>query len=337
MSGSTDTDRDERQLLVVEEAEAGQRLDAFLAGRDPQLSRTRFKALIKSGQVSVGGRTLDEPNYRVNAGDEVLVAIPELEDATPKPEAIPLDIVFEDEHLIVIDKPAGMVVHPAAGNWTGTLVNALLHHCGASLSGIGGVRRPGIVHRLDKETSGLIVVAKTDAAHKGLAEQFADHSIKGPLERAYLALVWGVPSPAAGRIETFLDRDPKNRQRQAVVKSGGRRAVTHYATEERLAGDIASLERCRLETGRTHQIRVHLAHVGHPLVGDLVYGAGFLTKAELLPPPLASRVRKFRRQALHAAVLGFRHPVSGDKMTFESELPAEMAALVDDFRTISAG
>jgi 23S rRNA pseudouridine1911/1915/1917 synthase len=336
MSGSTESDRDERQLLVVEEAEAGRRLDAFLAGRDPQLSRTRFKALIKSGQVSVGGQTLDEPNYRVNAGDEVAVAIPEPEDATPKPEAIPLDIVFEDEHLIVIDKPAGMVVHPAAGNWTGTLVNALLHHCGASLSGIGGVRRPGIVHRLDKETSGLIVVAKSDAAHRGLAEQFADHSIEGPLERAYLALVWGAPSPAAGTIETFLDRDPKNRQRQAVVRSGGRRAVTHYATEEGFAGGIASLVRCRLETGRTHQIRVHLAHIGHPLVGDNVYGSGFLTKAELLPPPLAGRVRRFRRQALHAAVLGFRHPVSGDRMKFESELPADIATLVADFQAISA-
>jgi 23S rRNA pseudouridine1911/1915/1917 synthase len=335
MSGSTETDRDERQLLVVEEAEAGRRLDAFLAGRDSQLSRTRFKALIKSGQVSVGGRTLDEPNYRVNAGDEVSVAIPEPEDATPQPEAIPLDIVYEDEHLIVIDKPAGMVVHPAAGNWTGTLVNALLHHCGASLSGIGGVRRPGIVHRLDKETSGLLVVAKTDAAHRGLTEQFADHGIEGPLERAYLALVWGVPSPAAGTIETLLDRDPKNRQRQAVVRSGGRRAVTHYATAERFTGEIASLVRCRLETGRTHQIRVHLAHIGHPLVGDHVYGAGFLTKAERLPAPLAGRVRKFRRQALHAVVLGFRHPVSGDRMKFESELPADMAALVSDFQAIS--
>ena len=325
----------ETRLLVVDAAEQGRRLDAFLAGRQPHLSRTRFKALIKSGQVSLGGRTLDEPNYRVNAGDEVSVRVPEPVDAVPKPEAIPLDIVFEDEHLIVINKPAGLVVHPAAGNWTGTLVNALLGHCGDSLSGIGGVRRPGIVHRLDKETSGLMVVAKTDAAHRGLSAQFADHKLDGPLIRAYQALVWGTPSPASGTIDAPLDRDPKNRQRQAVARSGGRRALTHYTTEARYgSGPAASLLRCRLETGRTHQIRVHLAHIGHPLVGDLLYGAGYLTKAETLPEPLAGRVRRFRRQALHAAVLGFRHPASGENLRFERPMPDDMAAIIAGFQAI---
>ncbi len=327
----------EKQVLVVEEAETGRRLDAFLASRDPHYSRTRFKALIKAGEVSLGGRTLDEPNYRVNAGDEISVLVPAPVEATPQPEAIALEIVFEDEHLVVIDKPAGLVVHPAAGNWTGTLVNALLYHCGDSLSGIGGVKRPGIVHRLDKETSGLMVVAKTDAAHSGLAAQFADHSLEGPLIRAYLALVWGTPSPASGVIDAPLDRDPKNRQKRAIARVGGKRALTHYRTEARYGpGPVASLVRCQLETGRTHQIRVHLAHIGHPLIGDLVYGAGFLTKAEILPPALASRLRKFRRQALHAAVLGFEHPVKGDKLRFESPPPDNMAALIAGFEAIPA-
>jgi len=330
------SDQDEKHLLVVDAAEEGRRLDAFLAGRDPRFSRTRFKALIKAGQVTISGRTLDEPNYRVNAHDQIAVIVPEPEDATPEPEDIPLDIVYEDDDLIVIDKPARLVVHPAAGNWTGTLVNALLHHCGDSLSGIGGIRRPGIVHRLDKETSGLMVAAKSDAAHKGLSAQFADHSLEGPLERAYLALVWGAPSPAAGKIDAPLDRDPKNRQRQAVARTGGRRAVTHYHIEERFKSDLASLVFCRLETGRTHQIRVHLAHIGHPLIGDPAYGSGFRTKAELLPPPLNAHVRKFHRQALHAAVLGFEHPVTGDILRFECPVPADMARLIAGFRAFSA-
>ena len=323
------------ELLVVDAAEEGQRLDAFLAARRPHLSRTRFKALIKSGQVSIGGRTLDEPNYRVNAGEAVAVEMPELIDAAPEPQNIPLDIVFEDDHLIVIDKPAGLVVHPAAGNWNGTLVNALLYHCGDSLSGIGGVRRPGIVHRLDKETSGLIVVAKTDAAHRALTAQFADHRLDGPLVRAYQALVWGAPSPARGTIDAALDRDPKSRQRQAVVKRGGRRARTHYRTETTFGdGPIASLLECRLETGRTHQIRVHMAHIGHPLIGDLIYGSGYLTKVEKLPQPLAALVKTFRRQALHAAILGFRHPETGEILLFERPPPADMASIIAGFEAI---
>ena len=329
------TEEGETLIFVVEATDEGKRLDAFLAGCRPHMSRTRFKALIKSGQVSVGDRTLDEPNYRVNAGETVSARLPEPVDAVPEPEDIPLDIVYEDEHLVVIDKPAGLVVHPAAGNWTGTLVNALLFHCGESLSGIGGVRRPGIVHRLDKETSGLMVIAKTDAAHRGLTKQFADHRLDGPLIREYQALVWGAPTPAAGIIDAPLDRDPKNRQRQAVARSGGRSARTHYRIEARFGGGpVASLVRCRLETGRTHQIRVHLAHIGHPLVGDLVYGAGFLTKAETLPTSLAASVRKFRRQALHAAILGFRHPQSGENLFFERSPPEDMAALIAGFQAL---
>jgi len=319
--------------------EAGERLDSFLARRDKRFSRNRFKALIKDGQVTVGGRTLSEPNYRVNVGDIIAFTVPELQDSTPLPEAIPLNVVFEDAELIVIDKPAGLVVHPAAGNWTGTLVNALLHHCGDSLSGIGGVRRPGIVHRLDKETSGLIVVAKSDPAHRGLAAQFADHGRKGPMRRAYLALVWGAPMPAKGVIDAPLERDVRNRLKRAAVKSGGRAALTRYETVERFPADttrpaIAALVRCQLETGRTHQIRVHMAHIGHPLIGDPVYGAGFATKAETVPALLGKRVRKFRRQALHAAVLRFEHPVSGEVLSFESPPPADMAGLIDGFRQI---
>jgi len=327
--------------LEVGPDEVGERLDSFLARRDARFSRNRFKALIKDGQVTVGGRTLVEPNYRVNAGDDIAFTVPQPRDSTPEPEAIPLNVVFEDADLIVIDKPAGLVVHPAAGNWTGTLVNALLHHCGDSLSGIGGVRRPGIVHRLDKETSGLIVVAKSDRAHRGLAAQFADHGRKGPMRRAYLALVWGAPMPARGVIDAPLDRDSRNRLKRAVVKSGGRAAVTRYETEERFPADtsqpaIAALVRCQLETGRTHQIRAHLAHIGHPLVGDPVYGAGFATKAETLPSPLGKRVRKFRRQALHAAKLRFEHPLTGETLTFESPPPADMAGLIDGFRKIGS-
>ena len=234
--------------------------------------------------------------------------------AEPEGEAIPLDVVYEDDDLIVIDKPAGLVVHPAAGNQTGTLVNALIAHCGASLSGIGGVMRPGIVHRLDKDTSGLMVVAKTDRAHRSLADQFADHGRTGPLERGYMALVWGVPDRADGTIEAALGRSTKNREKIEVKREGGREAITHYHVAERYgaAGKpaVASLVECRLETGRTHQIRVHLAAIGHPVIGDRTYGAGFATKPALLPEPARSLAARFPRQALHAYLLGFEHPVS---------------------------
>lgn len=325
--------------------DAGERLDRFIAGRMPaHVSRSRVKALIEAGQVELNGAPCLIARRPVAAGDDIALAIPPPDDPQPLPEPIPLDILFEDDHIIVVDKPAGMVVHPAPGNWSGTLVNALLHHCGDTLAGIGGVRRPGIVHRLDKETSGVMVVAKTEAALAGLAAQFADHGRTGTLERAYLALVWGVPSPPSGTIDATLGRDPANRLKRAVVRDkapDARRAVTHYRVLERLDGNgdgkaDAGLVECRLETGRTHQIRVHMAHSGHPLVGDRDYGAHFKTKAQTLDAETASAAGRFRRQALHAALLGFDHPVTGDHMRFEAPLPGDMAELVAAFARLPA-
>ena len=250
--------------------------------------------------------------------------------AEPEGENIPLDIAYEDDALIVIDKPKGLVVHPAAGNPSGTLVNALIAHCGASLSGIGGVKRPGIVHRLDKDTTGLMVVAKTDRAHRRLSAQFADHGRTGPLERAYLAFVWGVPDRPKGTVDAPIDRHPKARDKQAV-RQGGREAVTHWERLETYVGadgkPVASLLSCQLETGRTHQIRVHLAHIGHPLLGDDVYGPGFKTKATLLQAEARAALEALGRQALHAYLLGFEHPVTGETVSFRAPLPADLAAL----------
>jgi len=324
----------EKDTFRVEPDEDGERLDAFLARRAAHLSRSRHKALIKGGQVTISAVASRDPNRRVAAGELVELSVPPPEPADPEPEAIPLSVVYEDDDLIVIDKPPGLVVHPGAGNWTGTLVNAPLAHCGDSLSGVGGVKRPGIVHRLDKDTSGLLVVAKNDEAHASLAAQFADHGREGPLLREYDALVWGVPNPHIGMVDAPLDRDTKNRQKQAVTRSGGRHAITHYAVSERF-GSVAALVRCRLETGRTHQIRVHLSYLGHPLVGDLVYGGGFLTKAKTLPVELKDRVQAFGRQALHARLLGFAHPRTGETMQFEADWPQDMAGLVQGFRKLA--
>jgi 23S rRNA pseudouridine1911/1915/1917 synthase len=323
----------EKLTFRVEPGEAGERLDAFLARRDTRFSRSRIKALIKEGAVSRGGAALTDPAARIAPGDAIALAVPPPEPAAPRGEPIPLDIVYEDGDLVVIDKPAGLVVHPGAGNQTGTLVNAIIAHCGESLSGIGGVKRPGIVHRLDKDTSGLLVVAKHDAAHRGLAEQFADHGREGPLRREYLALVWGVPEPHVGAIGASLKRDDRNRLKQAVARSGGRRALTRYEVSEKF-GDSAALVACRLETGRTHQIRVHMAHIGHPLIGDTIYGAGFLTKADRLPAPLKAAVRALPGHALHARLLRFRHPCTGEIVQLESELPAKLAGLVELFRKL---
>ncbi len=322
--------------LTVDAADAGKRLDAVLASHVETLSRNRIQALIKSGEVSIGGAKVVEPKCRVNVGDAIILTLPEPDDPEPQGEDIPLNVVFEDDDLIVIDKPAGLVVHPGAGNWTGTLVNALIHHCGSSLSGIGGVKRPGIVHRIDKDTSGLLVVAKSDPAHQGLAAQFADHGRSGPLERAYSALVWGAPSSLKGTVDANLARSQSNRQKIAVVKTSGRRAVTHWQVRERFARDgepaLASLVECRLETGRTHQIRVHMAHIGHPLIGDGDYGSGFKTKANRLEEPLKERVSAFRRQALHAGLLAFEHPVNGKTLRFESPYPVDFSDLLSELQ-----
>ncbi|MCC6734723.1 MAG: RluA family pseudouridine synthase [Bauldia sp.] len=324
-----------REVAVTETA-AGSRLDAFLATAIDGLSRSRAKALILGGHVTVGGATVVEPKHPVNAGEAVAVGIPEAEPAVPEAEAIPLSVVYEDADVIVIDKPAGLVVHPGAGNWTGTLVNALIAHCGDSLSGIGGVRRPGIVHRLDKDTSGLLVVAKTDRAHAGLAAQFADHGRTGPLVRGYRALAWGAPSRKWGTIEAAIARSTRNRQRMAVAKEGGREAVTHYEIEETFgpaAEPLVSLLSLGLETGRTHQIRVHLASIGNPVIGDPDYGAGFATRAARLREPARGLVQTLGRQALHAWLLGFSHPVTRKKLRFESPLPADMASILAALRT----
>ncbi|MDT2023383.1 RluA family pseudouridine synthase [Methylocella sp. CPCC 101449] len=326
---------------TVDETGAGQRLDRYLAGladaAGEALSRTRIQALIEDGQVTIDGRAARDAKSKVRAGQIVTIDVPPPVAAEPEGENIPLDIVFEDEHLIIVDKPAGLVVHPSAGHETGTLVNALIAHCGASLSGVGGVRRPGIVHRIDKDTSGLLVVAKTDAAHQGLAALFADHGRTMRLEREYLALVWGAPQRGHGTIETAIGRHPTHREKQAVVRDDrGREAITHWELQETFGkrdAPIAALVACHLETGRTHQIRVHMAHIGHPLLGDPVYATGFRTKAARLDEEPRQRLEQLGRQALHAAVLGFDHPITGEALTFESELPQDMAVLLEALRT----
>ena len=326
--------------IMAGAADAGERLDRLLAARIEALSRSRIQALMRQGAVTLGGRTIGDPGHRVKPGDEVCVQLPEPEPASPAAESIPLGIVFEDAHLVVVDKPAGLVVHPAAGHASGTLVNALIAHCGDSLSGIGGVRRPGIVHRLDKDTSGLLVVAKTDAAHKGLTEQFAAHGFDGRMHRRYVALVWGTPRPPRGRIEAPLGRHPNNRKRIAVVKAGGRDAVTHYETAESFADvdgkPAASRLGLTLETGRTHQIRVHMEHVGHPLLGDPTYGSSFKASARRLSEAAQAALATLGRQALHAAELGFEHPATRRKMRLTSPLPADMAALIEALRSAPA-
>jgi 23S rRNA pseudouridine1911/1915/1917 synthase len=324
------TDQVRHHTVHIAAAEKGERLDRVLAQRLTTLSRSRLKALILDGATAIDKTTVRDPSHRVNAGDTITLAVPPDEPAAPAPENIPLNIVYEDADLIVIDKPKGLVVHPAAGNQSGTLVNALIAHCGESLSGIGGVKRPGIVHRLDKDTTGLMVVAKNDRAHRRLSAQFADHGRTGPLAREYLAFVWGVPNRPKGTIDAPLERHPKARDKRAV-RIGGRAAITHWERLETYLGadgkPVASLLSCRLETGRTHQIRVHLAHIGHPLLGDEVYGPGFKTKAALLPENARDALTDLGRQALHAHILGFQHPKTGQTLRFKSLLPDDLARL----------
>ena len=303
--------------IALDERHAGWRLDRALADALPSLSRERLKVLVKSGALSAGANLHCDPATKVRGDEAFALTVPEPAAAHNEAQDIPLAVVFEDEHLLVIDKPAGMVVHPAAGNYDGTLVNALLHHCGPSLSGIGGVARPGIVHRIDKDTSGLLLVAKSDVAHEGLSRQFADHSI----ERVYAAIVTGVPTMLTGTVDAPLARSETDRKKIAVVKDGrGRRAVTHWKVRKALRD--AALVECRLETGRTHQVRVHMASIGHPLLGDPVYGRSPKQRQRELLARLG-----FARQALHAEALGFTHPVTNARLSFASALPSDMQEL----------
>jgi len=311
---------DER-IIRVEPHQAGERLDKTLADLLSDVSRARLQALIAAGALTRDGITVTDASHKARAGDYRLL-IPPPAPAEPKPEAIPLNVLFEDAHLIVVDKAAGMAAHPAPGTYSGTLVNALLHHCGKSLSGVGGVARPGIVHRLDKDTSGVMVAAKSDAAHSGLSALFAAHDI----ERVYIALTRGSPDPITGTIIGQIGRSPNDRKKMATLRTGGREAITHYTVKARygpLVKPLAATVSCQLETGRTHQIRVHLASKGAPVLGDAVYGSG----------PVAAPVREaiaeagLQRQALHAAVLGFVHPITGERLRFETPLPSDMAGL----------
>jgi len=343
-------------VFIIDDSAPRRRLDQWLAQKcAPAFSRARLAALIRAGQVEIAGRIICEPRFKLPLGAKLILTVPPAAEAAPQPQAISLDILYEDADIIVINKPAGLVVHPGNGNPDGTLVNALIHHCAGAgaakggLSGIGGVKRPGIVHRLDKDTSGVMVAAKNDAAHLSLSAQFADHGRTGALERRYQAVVWGAPQPASGLIDAPLGRAKADRTRRAVAGQGAadaRAARTYYRTQQSFAGKAdkaaaaarkaggaaeaaaAALIECRLETGRTHQIRVHMAHLGHPLIGDAVYGRGFKTKAGRLEEPAREIAAAFPRQALHAAYLRITHPQSGEIMEFSAPMPADMQALI---------
>jgi len=322
MTADTETNR---YHVRAGEDHSGGRLDAFLAQAVPGLSRSRLKKLIADGHVTCHENPVKDPASKIKSGQDFHIIVPEPEEATPRPQDIPLHIVYEDDQVIVINKPPGLVVHPAPGNPDRTLVNALLAHCGESLSGIGGVKRPGIVHRLDKDTSGLMVAAKTDVAHAALARQFASHT----MERVYLAVVRGVPRPQQGEISGNIGRNPKNRKKMAVLLRGGRSALTRYRLIRTLGKSntaVASLVECRLATGRTHQIRVHMAKLGHPLVGDQLYGRAWHPAG--ISGDAAAAVSAFKRQALHAAIIAFEHPISVEMLKFEQEIPLDMNELM---------
>lgn len=335
---SDSADGSTMEVLEVPHSAGGSRVDKFISANAPDdFSRARVQALVRAGLVTVNGIVPKGTSVKVAAGDVVRFAMPAPADAKPLPQDIPLNVLYEDDDLIVISKPPGLVVHPAPGNLDGTLVNALLHHCAGQLSGIGGVRRPGIVHRLDKDTSGVMVAAKSYRAHIDLQDQFADHGRTGPLERAYIALVWGVPPRMKGTIATHLGRHPTARTARAVVqpdRPDAKYAVTHYEVlaslgEARAGVPKASLVECRLETGRTHQIRVHMAHIGCPLLGDKEYGREFASKGAALGGEAGEAYAALGRQALHAKLLGFRHPSSGETVTFEAALPQDMRRMVE--------
>src|ERR1700682_3723038 len=325
----------QRLHVTVAGDEGSARLDRVHAVRLAQLSRSRLKALILAGSVPIKSAPVRDPAYHVVSGDTITIDVPEAVAAEPSGEAIALDIVYEDDDLIVIDKPKGLVVHPAAGHETGTLVNALIAHCGSSLSGIGGVRRPGIVHRLDKDTTGLMVAAKNDLAHKSLTGQFADHGRTGAMRRGYMAFVWDLPNRQRGTVDAPIDRHPFAREKMAVRESG-REAITHWDIQESFNGrdgkPVAALLACQLETGRTHQIRVHLAHIGHPLLGDSVYGPHFKTKASHLGPQSQAALADLGRQALHAYLLTLEHPQTGAILEWISDFPEDLIHLRDNLR-----
>lgn len=318
--------------ITAAENDAGQRLDRFLATQLPDMSRSRLQALIGQGCVRSQGAVIDDASFKVKQRQEFILSIPETVPSHIIPQDIALDIVYEDEHLLVINKPAGLTVHPAPGHADNTLVNALLAHCGESLSGIGGVARPGIVHRIDKDTSGLLVVAKHDSAHTHLSAQLAERTLK----RTYNAVAWGEFKQKSGSISGNIGRSISNRQKMAVVKSGGKPAVTHYRVLESF--DVATLVECNLETGRTHQIRVHLTHIGHPLVGDQTYGQSTQSRLNAgpmksLPASTRQALLSFERQALHAKSLGLIHPATGKTMQFSCDLPPDMLQLIDALRS----
>ena len=356
MPTETSEHHDEVLTIEVSADEDGARLDRMLQGAGVHESRSRVKAMIKEGcvtRIGADGETevITAPNERARTGQRYRVCAPAPSDPVPKGEAIALDVRFEDDHVIVVNKPAGLVVHPAAGHWTGTLVNALIAHCGASLSGIGGVRRPGIVHRLDRETSGLMVVAKSDAAHAGLSTQFAAHGRDGRMRRVYEALVWSGLARTSGTIDAPLARAHHNRLKMSIVKpkhgrgegtAGAKHAVTHWRREEVFVDrdgqpGVASRVTCQLETGRTHQIRVHMASIGHPVLGDPLYGAGHKASASRLTDEAAAALAALGRQALHAGLLAFLHPLTGEEMLFEAELPSDHDALLRALRASPAG
>ncbi len=307
---------------IVNKEYKGLRIDKFLTLSFPEMSRSQIQRLIKSGNVSCDDDIIADNSFKVRVDDSYQVFVPEAVDADPEPENIPLEIVYEDEDIIIVNKPAGMTVHPAPGSPNGTLVNALLYHCRDRLSGVGGVKRPGIVHRIDKDTSGLLVVAKNDMAHRHLSEQFFEHSI----ERTYFALVYGLPNPPAGRIEANIGRSPYDRKKMAIVQTGGKAAVTNYKTIENFK-NCAALVQCNLETGRTHQIRVHMSSLGCNLIGDQLYVKSKKTLAKGIDQDIKKYVNDFPRQALHATTLGFKHPRSNEFVSFSSEFP-------DDFKQL---
>lgn len=328
MPHSEEMTKSEKRQIIFSEDDQGQRLDRQLSQHWSDLSRVRLKSLILEGCLTVNGVIVTNPSSKCQVGQNVCLTVPALRVADPEPENLPLEIFYEDGDLIVLNKPAGMVVHPAPGNETGTLVNALLYHCGARLSGIGGVRRPGIVHRLDKDTSGLMVVAKNDRAHQGLSAQFAAHT----LIRSYQALVWGCPMPLQGRFESHIGRHPVDRKKMAVVQKGGKWAATNYKVLQKLETYLSLVE-CRLETGRTHQIRVHLSHAGYPLVGDGLYGK--ITKGRrqirhYFEADVAEQILTFPRQALHAREIGFIHPITEEKLHFTNLLPGDIKILISN-------